>query len=361
MQKKQKHTLLPLRELSHPDFMLNTQRDMFRNAFYQVYKNSAVDIASQELQTLEERFYDACYIDPQAPLRSLLNQLKTLLKPSVTLEVFLSNYFYIILNYYTKSLYTHDLGWKRISMLVRAIDELIDWSKSIGSLTSDSQLQPEAEEQALVIFETLRQKRAKVTLLNTYHGVPIQYKAIVIHTNEQGVYLKAHPLQEAAARSQQSVYVLSEDIFANDLLSRVKAVRYKGNVLLELTKLIPLHERLYPRRSIRVQPQKMLQIHIEDSHLRYRGMLFDISLGGLALTGSQTITLDKHTPVIITLPEIMFSKKLEIHANLVHRSRFQNNSKLHFKLLPTPAQETLLGKYIAKREQEIVQSLRQWY
>ncbi len=349
-----------LHEISHPHFQIELHRDTFLKAFIQIAKHDLEKLDSAQRHQLAKELYEALFIQTDAPLRAILAQIRIHLKATRTLEDFLSNYFYIVLNYYTKSFYGHNFGWKRILKLAHAIDALIEWSKTLSFESESGALVLTPEEEAIEALEQLRLKKVKITVMNTYQGVPIQYKASIIHTTEKSVYLKVHPLQEAAARQQQSIYIIGNAPLNFDLFARIKAVRYKGYILLELTQFAQLKETLYQRQSVRVQPFRALYIHVSYENVHYKVRLFDISIGGIAVVTHNRVDIPKYASILIDVPELLFSKPMELKATLVHRSHFENSEKLHLQLALTTSQERLLSHYVAKREQEIIQTLKTW-
>lgn len=346
--------------ISHPNFQSDLHKEMFYKAFVRCAKHYFDDPKSKHVMPLAHQWYEACFTGSDTPIRTTLGKIRSELTSSCTLETFLSNYFYIVLSYYTQSFYMHKMGWRRIADFTSAIDGFIEWSKTITFEPDDLTLFLTPEEQAIESLENLRIKKAKVTLLSTYQGVPLQYKASVVHTTEKSVYLKAHPLQEAAAREQRSIYVIAENAEEYDLFAQVKVVRYRGHTLLELTHFTQLKENLYRRQNIRVQPKKPVPLHIRHNKITYKMQLFDLSLGGLAVITTKKITLEQYASVTITIPEVIFGKALELEASLVHQSRFESSEKFHFRLSLNASQERLLSQYVVRREQEIIQGLKQW-
>jgi len=346
--------------ISHEHFQVDLHKNEINKSFIQVSKKF-LDV-SHELDTeaLASAFYRSLFLKEEHQLRNLLSTIHSHLKDGTTLENFLSNYFYMILNDYVKSFYGHRLGWKRISKFSSAIENFIDWSQSIDYRVEDERDLLSAEERAIASLEMIREKKAKITVLNTYQGVPIQYKASVVHTTENSVFLKVHPIQEAAAKDQGGIYILGIAPLEHDLFAQVKAVRYKGHVLLQLQEFNVLKESLYQRQTVRVQPKISTLLQVQYDKLNYKVHLFDISLGGLAVITSKKLAIAHFSSLKIKISDSLFGKEVIFNATLVHASRFEESEKYHFKLNLTTSQETLLSRYIIKRQNEIIQNLKQW-
>ncbi|MBN2895009.1 MAG: PilZ domain-containing protein [Campylobacterales bacterium] len=346
--------------IEHPYFSLQSYKPLLIQAFAQNAKSIMRGGETDWINALSTTFYEALFERSNASLRATLDKIQSRIEAPHTLETLLSDFFCVVLNHYIKASYGHQLGWKRIARLSDAVDDLIDWSRTLdfSTLSAANLLSP--EEMALETLEQIRLKSTKIDLLNTYMGVPISYKAHVLHTTEKCAYIKAHPIQEAAAKQQQGVYILASDLLETDIYARVKPVRYKGNILLELHDLQPLQSGIYRRQNIRVEPEGAISAVIVHEEQRFKLQLFDLSLGGAALLSPKNLPLDLYASVRIELPERLAGKPLEINARLVHVSVFEHNQKYHFQLHLKGSEEQLLGRYIKRREQEIIHTLKMW-
>ncbi|MEA1919512.1 MAG: PilZ domain-containing protein [Campylobacterota bacterium] len=347
-------------DISHAHFQVDLYRKTINKAFIQVANKFLTTSSEIDTNALAQAMYRALFFNEERNLRTLLSQIHSHLREPYTLENFLSNYFYIILNHYVKSFYGRRLGWKRIARFTTAIENFIDWSQTIDYRIEDERSLLSPEEQAISNLESIREKKVRISVLNTYQGVPIQYKASVVHTTADSIFLKVHPIQEAAAKDQHAIYILGISPLEYDLFAQVKAVRYKGHVLLELKNFNVLKESLYQRQSVRVQPQRNTLLHLLYDKLSYKVQLFDISLGGLAIITTKKITIPSFASLKIKVPDTLFGKEVTINATLIQSSHFESSEKYHFKLNLTRSQETLLSRYITKRENEIIQNLKQW-
>ncbi len=348
------------RTIEHPYFQLQNHKTLFIQAFAQNAKSVMRSGDTDQIGILSTSLYEALFEGSGVSLRATLDRIQSRIEAPHTLETLLSDFFYVVLNHYIKAGYGHQLGWKRIARLSDAVDRFIDWSRTLDYSNASASPLLSPEELALETLEQIRLGGNKIDLLNTYMGVPISYKAHVLHTTEKCAYIKAHPIQEAAAKQQQAVYILSSGLLENDIYARVKPVRYRGNVLLELHSLQPLQVGIYRRQNIRVEPEGLITVSIHHEERIYKLQLFDLSLGGVALLNPKHLPLNLFASVQIELPDRLLGKAMDINARLVHVSVFENNEKYHFQLHLKGSEETLLGRYIKRREQEIIHTLKMW-
>ncbi|MEA3523152.1 MAG: PilZ domain-containing protein [Campylobacterota bacterium] len=350
--------------ISHAYFQIKLHDDIFHKAFTQTAKKEFAqddhDISISYINNLSQDLFEALFLKKQKNLRMTISEIQSLIRTPYTLESFLSNYFYIVLNEYIKSFYNHRLGWKRISRFSAAIEDFIDWCQTLEHQNEENLFYLTPEDRIVANLEDIRKKKVKINVLNTYQGVPIQYKASVVHTAENCVYLKTHPIQEAAARDQKGIYILGTGSIEYDIYAQIKLVKYKGHTLLELRSFNILKESLSQRQGVRVQPKESIALTLLHAKRSFKVHLFDISLGGLAIITSQKVDIPEFTPIQIRISELLFGKTITINATFVQTSKFEENKKLHFKLNLKSSQETLLSRYIAKRQNEIIQTLKKW-
>lgn len=289
-------------------------------------------------------------------MRTIQRQLNV----NISLSEFLSEYFYRVLEHYLNSFHNRKLGWKKVVLFSEAVDNFIEWCESSNFESEQGEVLFTQSEKILETLEQIRRKKAKITTFNTYHGVPIQYKATIIHTTQESVYIKAHPIQTAAAISQKDIYILGYSPLEYDIHAHVRPVKYKGHLLLELSSLNILKETLYQRQNVRVEPAEPVSISITTATQTYKVRLFDISLGGLAVVTDKRLQIEKYNSVKLKIGKNLLDKEIEIKAVLVHISLFETSQKYHFQLNLTSSQELLLNRYIAKREAQIIQRLKKW-
>ncbi len=342
--------------LVHPQFDMQSFRLFFIKAAWKAYTDcESSPIAQGRFQILIGTLYDWLFLDKKGNANTILSEIRDLFHNSEGLERFLSDTFYIVLNHYTKSFYGTIGGWTKIIPFATAIERFIAYATN--RLDDESFF---LFEDALInALETLRQRSENITVLNTYYGVPIQYPAQILHTDTQSVTIRVHPLQETAALLQNGIYLLKNDQFIHDVYASVNPVLIKGERVLELKRFDELETSLFHRQSIRVQPPTAFGFTIQHPSLTLRCNLYDISIGGIAVTSKHTYALSTFSEVVLRFPPEIIGQSPEIKGQLVYKSSYEGGYKYHFKLEPNLQQENELGKYIKKREQELIKKLRE--
>lgn len=342
--------------LFHPGLDKSSFRVTFVKAAWKAYSDQVIEpIPQNQFQKLITELYDWLFLDQKSDHASILSRIRELFRNSEAVELFLSDTFYIVLNHYIKSFYGHLGGWDKIIPFSTAIERFITY-------VSD-RLDDESffifEDALINAIEKLRQRSETITVLNTYYGVPIQYPAEILHTDPESVILRVHPLQETAAILQNGIYLLKSSQFMNDVYAAVNPVMVDGSRALELTRFDQLENSLFHRQSVRVQPSQPIQFSILDKGLNVRCNLYDLSVGGIALISKHPYTLAYKEEVTLIFPTEIIGAVNEVSGELVFKSSYEGGYKYHFKIMPTIQQESELGKYIARREQEIIKKLRE--
>lgn len=340
----------------HPNLDPASFRLFFIKAAWKAYTDQEkVPISQSRFQHLIGALYDWLFTDKKNNNDSILSDIRELFRNSEAVELFLSDTFYIVLNHYIKSFYGTLEGWAKIVPFTTACERFIHYASN--------RLDDESffifEDAFINAVEKLRQNSETIMVLNTYFGVPIQYPAHILHTDTQSVIIRVHPLQETAALLQNGIYLLKNHQFLNDVYASVNPILVEGERVLELKRFDQLETSLFHRQSIRVQPMKALSFTVLHPSVTLHSHLYDISIGGIAVTSKHIYSLPLFSEVTLLFPSEMIGTTSEVKGHLVYKSSYEGGYKYHFKIDPTIQQEGELSKYIKRREQEIIKKLRE--
>ncbi len=352
---KKKESIEVFKTVFHPHLDSATFRITFIKAAWKAYTDQeSSPISQNRFHLLIGKLYDSLFLNIKSDSDKLLSDIRDLFRHSEALEHFLTDTFYIVLNYYIKSFYGSLGGWDKIIPFATAIERFIIYASN------------RLDEESFFIFEDAlinalerhRLRSESIVVLNTYYGVPIQYPAEILHTDTKSVIISVHPLQESAAILQNGIYLLKNDQFVNDVYAAVNPRIMDGKRVLELTRFDQLQTSLFHRQSIRVQPAKPLMFTIKNLSLSFNCQMYDLSIGGIAVTSKTPYSLTNTHEVYLEFPSEIIGNFSEVIGHLVYKSSYEGGYKYHFKIEPTIQQEAELGKYIKRREQEIIKKLR---
>lgn len=313
------------------------------------------NIQSSDFQTLIEPFYHALFQSEGDTIGSVVDTLRESFRSASEFEQFLADTLVILLNQYTKSFYNTRNGWNYIRRFTLACEQLIDFT------------QDHHEEESFFIFEdtlideieSMRQKGVELAVLNTYLGVPIQYPATIVHTGPRSITLKLHPLQETAALIQNGIYLIQVGEDERDVYASVSPLHTENDAVVVLSRFDRLETSLFHRQSIRVRPKEPYSLLLSVNGIALKCNLYDLSLGGMAVTSFLKCPLKQNDTIEMKVPEEITEKLSSITARMVFHSSYEGGHKYHFKMELSQAQEDELSKYISRREKEIIKMLRE--
>ncbi|MFY9143194.1 PilZ domain-containing protein [Sulfuricurvum sp.] len=341
--------------LENPNFDTQAFRLIFVKAAWKAYTGIVKQSISQsDFQNLLNPLFISLFVEKDAEIENNIHAIRDLFRDPEEIELFFSDTFYIVLNHYIKSFYGTIGGWDKIIALTSAIENFIAHvAKRFGDESFFI-----FEDALINALELLRQRSETITVLNTYYGVPIQYPAQILHTDKQSVIIRVHPLQETAAILQNGIYLLKNDHIIHDVYASVIPMILNGERVLKLSRFDQLETSLFHRQSIRVQPQEPYLFTIVHSSITLRAQVYDISIGGIAVTSQHPYSLSLLNEVRLVFPSEIMPQSCDMEGRLVYKSGYEGGYKYHFKIFPTLQQEVDLSKYIARREQEIIKKLR---
>lgn len=339
-------------QITHRSIGNDSFQKWFTKIGWKVYVEIAVSKDSSTLKEIEILF-SVLFTDKSNDLDNVLQNLRQKLGNHEDFEKFLNTFFYTTLIFYTKSFDNHPDGWEKTADLVNAFRRLISYCSS-----KENDPIFIFEDAMINTMEEIRSSKSSFSVFNTYLGVPIQYPATVLHTDNQSIIIRTKPIQILASLFQKGIYVLKNELLDYDVFASTKIVNIQGERCLRLYNFNPLNASFSHRQQVRVQTQSPFSVLLSIGNITYNCSTYDISLKGAAITYHEMIDITPNQEVFLTLPPQITSTSVKIKGKFLLRSAYENGFKYHFKLYPSLAQENLISYYISTREQQIIQILR---
>ncbi len=345
--------------IEHQKFSAKSYRQQFVKSFLELSSHYTKPSFNRSAKLkVAATLYDKFFLHKKVDISSELQLLHRYKKPQANLEYLLSDLFFRFLSDYTHALISRTSDWKHLNSIIEAIDHFLKECRHITPDLSDESHESDGvipDDMAISFLERQRRASKKIRVLNTYHGIPVEFAAKIVHTSANKVLIKAHALQDIAATYQGGIYILCEQEFGHDLFAKVVPRVIKGHDLLDLSQFDKLTSGIHKRQTVRVAPVSKTTVLINN----YSVSLFDISLGGVSVVSSRDLKLELYEHITLKIPDTLCGNILLLEGDLIHVSKFEDGYKYHFQLDITPAQESDLGKYIYKRQNEIIGELKE--
>ena len=350
-----------LSHLSHTKFDIVYFKSDFRKIFYKIYQTYGDDLLKKEdIIGLSDQFFNTLFLAKDKNIRVVLDIINKHLQQNCSIDVFLSNLFYIVMNHYIKSFYKSEVGFKNIANTSAAIHMFIEYSKCIDfSSNLTSELCNVCDSSDIIShFEAMRNSGERIVMLNNYRGIPIQNLAKIIHTYEDKILVQTHDLQNSAANFEGSSYLLAKKQFGVNFSVTVKRRSIKGHDLLELRRFDKLDESFSPRQAIRIQLEDFPTVKITHNNINYNAKLYDLSYGGIAAVAARKIDAPQYTTLKVSLPD-EYKISTSVSASLIHVSEFESGFKYHFQIKFNQRDENRIMDIISQKQKDIVKELRE--
>ncbi len=319
---------------------------------------------SKDFINFMEMFYESLFLNDSLFWQKAVDKFAKEHSKAKT-EKFLSTLFYLFINNIIKFFYTKEFPWQVMQKCYESMNAVMEYlfSSSVKKEQNEQKTTKpkEASLSSSELFEKLKQsikKDEKIKLYNTYKGIPIEKECEVVDISKDAIYLKPHPIQEAAAIKQNMIFIKKNSSFPHDIQASFQVVPLRGENVFKISKFQISPKNLVNRKYIRITPTEALyaKIHMEpkDQVLKVK----DLSLGGISLIKKSQILFSLPHEVDISLPIVGFPT-LKFSAKLVKVTKSSEGFIYHFKINQTKHTENILSEYISKNQLKIIKELKE--
>jgi len=196
-----------------------------------------------------------------------------------------------------------------------------------------------------------------IYVFGVYKGIPISNPSKILQLNrkEHSIKVYANNYQIIASKFQKEVYLLESknNLTLKAFVENIDPVKK----ILTLTNLEKVKRSIVKRNYLRVQPKEEIKAFITYENQKFEGTIYDLSIKGISLISEKLpIEINSYVNINFSLlikTEYRFSLMAQI------RSISSHNDKIRYHLYfePNKKEETLLEKYIKRREKEIIREL----
>jgi hypothetical protein len=215
------------------------------------------------------------------------------------------------------------------------------------------------EESIIEVLSAIRSKRLPndIRLLNYYKELPVNFRATIEVVDRGVVEMAVHELQAASMLLEKSTFIKSTHL-PHTVIAKLLKVK-KATNLVFLTNFsyvqIPAERRMY----VRVRLSDKLDAAFHNNQELVRGLIEDISFGGLSINAPHGSVLEKNLKgtISIWLPET----RLEVSGKLLKTHDDESTRKYVFELELDTKSERLMSQFIFKQQSRIIRELKDLY
>ena len=211
----------------------------------------------------------------------------------------------------------------------------------------------------LLLTKALKNEK-HLKLYNTYKGIPIEKNCQILKITDNYIFIKPHPIQEAAAMKQEKIFIKKSNLLPYDLEANFESKIIKGEKIFQIHADWISKKNLLERRYIRIKPKEPLFakicLSLQDQILQVN----DLSLGGISLIKNSKIlfSIPEDIKISLTLPKI---RTVILQGHLVKVTKNAQGFIYHFNICQNEKIEKSLSEFITKNQLQIIQELKENY
>ena len=212
------------------------------------------------------------------------------------------------------------------------------------------------------LFTNIYNKKATITFLNLYEGVPIASEATIVEVGEDEVVFKMDPLQKLAMKHDNKAYIVQNEFFNKPVKADIVFSNIPKHEVTLTNFVYLLNMPAAMRDSARVHPRSTTPAVLVDLEKKVgvEGIMFDISTGGLGVLSktNEGLATGSRVRVFLDLNDEE-SVSVETEAEVLDVIEYEDAYRFCMRFLPKDLQmHQAIVKYVRTRQEEAVEKLK---
>lgn len=209
-------------------------------------------------------------------------------------------------------------------------------------------------------FRDCQNNIERLEFFNLYKDIPVKNNVEILEIKDETVVFKMPMVQILAIIEEKNAYIVKN----NSLRSHIRADIVEHNVSNQTIELVNFRQlKSMPatnRQTVRVQPDEFTSIVLSNSQGQsVRGMMYDISLGGLAVLSSDNLSAERGDKLTATF-ELNVSEdqviKITQELKLVVLINYKGALRYCMQSIPNE-QKQYIEVYTKRRKEETIKEL----
>ncbi len=212
------------------------------------------------------------------------------------------------------------------------------------------------------IFHKMKEENVTIEFMNLYQGYPIRsYGKIIDIDSEEVVFEIENDLQEIAMKLEGKAYIVKNQYFHRHIKADISYSNFSNNTIV-LNNFIyllnlPAVQRKYPRIYPRILIHATL---LGDNNVQIIGNLYDLSQSGIGMISEENMGFYNGAKVSIEfdVEYLGGTHHIKTSGEIVDIMLYMRSYRYCLKIFPDSENMEKIVKYIERREEEIIQELR---
>ena len=339
------------------DTFLNEEKEFFKtykkiyiiNFVKLIKKNYPQIKIKEEIQKVISNFYDTLFLNPAFKNNDFkyLIKMKDFFQENNLKKDLINKTFLLLVNNYIKYIFQSS-NLKKLKILIYLLDFYYDFL--------NVQIKEEITISKIPTFlKELYENKSTIVLFSVYKGIPISNQTKIISVNQNSIDVNANRHQLIASKFQKEIYLLHMP--SNKTFKAYIQKTILPKKILTLSNIEQIERSALKRNNIRVQPKEKIKANVIINGTQFTGDIYDISINGISIIYKKALPVNIND---IALIKFKLEKIFSFYSELKSISNYNNFYRYHFYFEPSSPEDAELARYIAKREQEIIQELTEY-
>ncbi len=202
-------------------------------------------------------------------------------------------------------------------------------------------------------LKALSENGSELRMVNSYHGLPVEYDAIIKEMGQEYAILAVHPYQAVCLAIEQYTHLVSPNLpFV--LRADVQNVDYESDKV-RLANFLFAPNTIGLRSSPRVEPAHKVQVTVSNRKSSSRGELLDISEVGAGVCAFSAllynpVTMKRGATISLKVDLDEFSPTLEVNGEILYNVKDGDIHRMGIKIDPDEHSRNVINQFVSQRK-----------
>ncbi|WP_457625868.1 PilZ domain-containing protein [Persephonella sp.] len=344
-------------------FFTDYKKTFTENFVLYFRKTAKQKIPEIRIKSLADNLYEELFLFKNNPLDELYSLGLKMYETKVDIRAVLSKVFMIMAKEFLEYLIEEDKDIIYLKNFISLIETYlstldkanVDYIDSLQDKLVEIVEEKKADETESII-DILKVKKENIKVIDYFFEVPVVCKSKLIRTEGRNVFLDVSSCINKIFEKNHYVFIKVENL-SKSIECRVKEIDYsRGVLILTDFEYAPIPQE--KRRYIRVRLDKKLPVVLIKNSTEVKGIIDDISVGGIGVFLTDTHNLKTGDTVDIIF--VLDGYTVNVLGQIRYISPSGRTTRIGIKFLSLSARdEEIIGEFATKRQFEILRKLRQ--